>query len=138
MFNSFSCSFTAIPYKEGFGSKQLAWLAYSGVFGAVLAPMALMGGPLLIRAAWYTAGVVGGTDNISIALIHCKMFFYFYIINVLVIHLLTVYILIISTKPNTPLYANHASCLEPNPSLYGIALHTIPVPMTVTNVAPIA
>ena len=89
----------AIPYKEGFGSKQLAWLAYSGVFGAVLAPMALMGGPLLIRAAWYTAGVVGGTDNISIGLIHCKMFFYFYIINVLVIHLLTVYILIISTKP---------------------------------------
>lgn len=55
----------AIPYKEGFGSKQLAWLAYSGVFGAVLAPMALMGGPLLIRAAWYTAGVVGGLSTVA-------------------------------------------------------------------------
>ncbi|CAG2202006.1 DERP2 [Mytilus edulis] len=51
----------SIPYQEGFGSKQLAWIAYSGIFGAVLAPMTLMGGPLLIRAAWYTAGVVGGS-----------------------------------------------------------------------------
>lgn len=55
----------AIPYKEGFGSKQLAWMAYSGIFGAVLAPMALMGGPLLIRAAWYTAGVVGGLSTVA-------------------------------------------------------------------------
>ena len=50
----------SIPYKEGFGAKQLAWMAYGGVMGAVVAPMTLMGGPLLMRAAWYTAGVVGG------------------------------------------------------------------------------
>lgn len=50
----------SIPYKEGFGSKQLAWMLHSGVVGAVIAPIALMGGPLMIRAACYTAGVVGG------------------------------------------------------------------------------
>ena len=50
----------AIPYKEGLGAKQLAWLTYGGVMGAVVAPITLLGGPLLIRAAWYTAGVVGG------------------------------------------------------------------------------
>ncbi|VDI16985.1 Hypothetical predicted protein [Mytilus galloprovincialis] len=55
----------SIPYQEGFGSKQLAWIAYSGIFGAVLAPMTLMGGPLLIRAAWYTAGVVGGLSTVA-------------------------------------------------------------------------
>lgn len=50
----------SIPYKEGFGAKQLAWMTHSGILGAVLAPMTMMGGPLLIRAAWMTAGVVGG------------------------------------------------------------------------------
>lgn len=50
----------AIPYEKGFGSKQLAWMVHSGIMGAVVAPLCLLGGPLLIRAAWYTAGVVGG------------------------------------------------------------------------------
>lgn len=50
----------SIPYKEGFGSKQIAWLVHSGVVGAVIAPMTLLGGPLVLRAALYTAGVVGG------------------------------------------------------------------------------
>ena len=50
----------SIPYKEGFGAKQLAWLTYGGVMGAVVAPLTMLGGPLLVRAAWYTAGVVGG------------------------------------------------------------------------------
>ena len=50
----------SIPYQEGFGAKQLAWLVHSGVVGAVIAPMTLLGGPLVLRAALYTAGVVGG------------------------------------------------------------------------------
>lgn len=28
--------------------------------GAVLAPLCYLGGPVLIRAAWYTAGIVAG------------------------------------------------------------------------------
>ena len=50
----------SLPYQEGFGSKQLAWLAHSAVIGAVIAPLTLLGGPIMIRAACYTAGVVGG------------------------------------------------------------------------------
>lgn len=50
----------AIPYSEGFGGKQVAWMVHSGVVGAVLAPLCVLGGPLLTRAALYTAGVVGG------------------------------------------------------------------------------
>jgi len=54
-----------MPYKEGFGAKQLAWMAHSGIMGAVLAPMCLMGGPILLRAAWMTAGVIGTSDDLK-------------------------------------------------------------------------
>lgn len=50
----------SIPYKEGFGAKKLAWLAHCGIMGGVIAPLCFLGGPLLIRAAWYTAGLAGG------------------------------------------------------------------------------
>jgi hypothetical protein len=50
----------SLPYKEGFGVKQMAWMVHAGIMGAVVAPLTLLGGPLLVRAAWYTAGVVGG------------------------------------------------------------------------------
>lgn len=56
----------SIPYTPGFGAKQLAWLLHTGTIGALLAPMCFMGGPLLIRAAWYTAGVVGGLSAIAV------------------------------------------------------------------------
>ena len=39
----------SIPYQEGFGAKQLAWLGHCGVIGAVIAPMCLLGGPILMR-----------------------------------------------------------------------------------------
>ncbi|KAK4879727.1 hypothetical protein RN001_007873 [Aquatica leii] len=55
----------SIPYKEGLGTKQMAWLLHAGTLGAMLAPMCYMGGPILIRAAWYTAGVVGGLSTIA-------------------------------------------------------------------------
>lgn len=56
----------SIPYEKGFGSKQLAWMAHSGIIGAVVAPMAMLGGPLLIRAAWYTAGIIAGLSTVAI------------------------------------------------------------------------
>ncbi|KAK6020771.1 hypothetical protein OSTOST_13569 [Ostertagia ostertagi] len=34
--------------------------------GAVLAPLVYMGGPVLMRAAWYTAGIVGGLSATAI------------------------------------------------------------------------
>ena len=58
--------FRSIPYQPGFGAKQLGWLAHSGVMGVVVAPMCLLGGPLLLRAAIMTAGVVGGLSTIAV------------------------------------------------------------------------
>ncbi|KAG8042445.1 hypothetical protein G9C98_005079, partial [Cotesia typhae] len=55
----------SIPYQEGFGAKQAAWMLHSGVIGAVLAPLSLVGGPVLIRAACYTAGIVAGLSAVA-------------------------------------------------------------------------
>ncbi|MFH4976802.1 hypothetical protein AB6A40_003511 [Gnathostoma spinigerum] len=49
----------AIDYENTL-MKHAAWIAHAGIFGAVLAPMCFLGGPVLIRAAWYTAGIVAG------------------------------------------------------------------------------
>jgi len=56
----------SLPFKEGFGAKQLAWLLHSAVVGAVVAPITLLGGPLMLRAACYTAGVVGGLSTLAV------------------------------------------------------------------------
>uniref|UniRef100_A0A8D0G801 Growth hormone inducible transmembrane protein n=1 Tax=Sphenodon punctatus TaxID=8508 RepID=A0A8D0G801_SPHPU len=56
----------AISYEENPGGKHLAWMLHAGVMGAVVAPLTLLGGPLLIRAAWYTAGIVGGLSTVAI------------------------------------------------------------------------
>ncbi|XP_060517337.1 growth hormone-inducible transmembrane protein-like [Cylas formicarius] len=55
-----------IEYQEGLGAKQMAWLLHAGVMGAVLAPICFLGGPILIRAAWYTAGIVGGLSTVAV------------------------------------------------------------------------
>ncbi|RZF37530.1 hypothetical protein LSTR_LSTR008568 [Laodelphax striatellus] len=55
----------SIPYTEGFGMKQAAWALHTSVIGAVIAPICFAGGPLLIRAAWYTAGIVGGLSTVA-------------------------------------------------------------------------
>jgi len=55
----------SIPYQEGFGKKQLAWMAHCAVLGAVVAPICFLGGPILYRAAWYTAGMVGGLSTVA-------------------------------------------------------------------------
>lgn len=55
-----------IPYTEGFGAKQLAWLTHAAITGAVIAPLYLLGGPIVLRAAWSTAGIVGALSTIAI------------------------------------------------------------------------
>ena len=39
----------SIPYEEGFGAKQLAWLGHCAVIGSVIAPICLLGGPIITR-----------------------------------------------------------------------------------------
>jgi len=56
----------SIPYSPGVGTKQLAWLAHCAVIGAVVAPICLLGGPILTRAAWYTAGMVSGLSTVAV------------------------------------------------------------------------
>lgn len=56
----------SLPYKEGFGAKQMAWILHSSVIGAVIAPLTLLGGPIMIRAAVYTAGVVAGLSALAV------------------------------------------------------------------------
>jgi len=55
----------SIPYQPGVGAKQMAWLAHCAVIGAVIAPICFLGGPILTRAAWYTAGMVGGLSTVA-------------------------------------------------------------------------
>ena len=57
----------SIPYTPGtVGTKQLAWLAHCAVIGSVIAPLCMLGGPILTRAAWYTAGMVGGLSTVAV------------------------------------------------------------------------
>lgn len=56
----------SIPYEEGFGMKQLAWAGHCAIMGAILAPLSFVGGPILMRAAWYTAGIVGGLSTVAV------------------------------------------------------------------------
>ena len=45
---------------ENTAMKHAAWALHCGAMGAVLAPLVFVGGPVLMRAAWYTAGLVAG------------------------------------------------------------------------------
>jgi len=56
----------SIPYEEGLSKKQIAWALHCAVMGTVVAPICFLGGPLLTRAAWYTAGMVGGLSTIAV------------------------------------------------------------------------
>lgn len=46
--------------------KHAAWALHAGVMGAMLGPMCWLGGPLLVRAAWYTAAIVAGLSTIAL------------------------------------------------------------------------
>ena len=54
-----------IPYQPGFGAKQVAWLAHAALLGGVIAPLSLMGGSIIVQAAWTTAGVCGGLSALA-------------------------------------------------------------------------
>nr|XP_045003627.1 growth hormone-inducible transmembrane protein-like [Jaculus jaculus] len=56
----------SLPYEPSLGPKHLAWMLHSGVMGAVVAPLTVLGGPLLLRAAWCTAGIVGGLSAVAV------------------------------------------------------------------------
>ncbi|KAJ8406798.1 hypothetical protein AAFF_G00297140 [Aldrovandia affinis] len=56
----------SISYEHSPIPKHLAWIFHAGVMGAVVAPLTLLGGPLMIRAAWYTAGIVGGLSTVAV------------------------------------------------------------------------
>ncbi|XP_055919565.1 growth hormone-inducible transmembrane protein-like [Eupeodes corollae] len=56
----------AIPYSPGLGAKQLAWAAHCAIIGGVVAPLCFLGGPILTRAALYTAGIVGGLSTVAV------------------------------------------------------------------------
>jgi len=55
----------SMPYQTAPSAKQAAWLLHCAVLGAVVAPICLLGGPILTRAAWYTAGMVGGLSTVA-------------------------------------------------------------------------
>ncbi|VDD76534.1 unnamed protein product [Mesocestoides corti] len=59
-----------IPYPvdgSKFNTKHLAWLVYAASLGGILAPICLVGGPILTRAALYTGGIVGGLSAVAIS-----------------------------------------------------------------------
>ncbi|KAG9345962.1 hypothetical protein JZ751_007777 [Albula glossodonta] len=55
----------SISYEHSPIPKHLAWMFHAGVMGAVVAPLTLLGGPLMVRAAWYTASIVGGLSTVA-------------------------------------------------------------------------
>ncbi|XP_023663884.1 growth hormone-inducible transmembrane protein [Paramormyrops kingsleyae] len=56
----------SISYENSPVPKHLAWMLHAGVMGAVVAPLTLLGGPLVLRAVWYTAGIVGGLSTVAV------------------------------------------------------------------------
>jgi len=57
----------SIEYKEGFGAKQAAFLGHNALVGAVIAPLSMLGGPIILRAAIMTAGIVGALSAIAVS-----------------------------------------------------------------------
>lgn len=57
---------SSIPYSPGIGAKQMLWLLNCGMIGLVVAPIGALGGAIAIRAAWYTAGVIGGLSTVAV------------------------------------------------------------------------
>ncbi|XP_059972305.1 growth hormone-inducible transmembrane protein-like [Mesoplodon densirostris] len=62
---TFACMIEAGMLVRSPGPKHLAWLLHSSVMGAVVALLMILGGPLLVRAVWYMAGIVGGLSTMA-------------------------------------------------------------------------
>jgi len=57
----------SIEYRPGgVGAKQLAWIVHTAVMGAVIAPLTLLGGPIMARAALYTGGLIAGLSTTAL------------------------------------------------------------------------
>jgi FtsH-binding integral membrane protein len=56
----------SIDYHSNPLAKHLAWIAHTGILGVVLSPICLAGGPVLLRAAWYTAALCAGLSATAI------------------------------------------------------------------------
>ncbi len=55
-----------LPYEQGrVNAKTLAWLLHSGLLGGLIAPVSLLGGAIVVRAAVYTAGIVAGLSLVA-------------------------------------------------------------------------
>jgi len=54
------------PYSEGLGAKQGLWLANGAVLGLLVSSLGVLGGPLLLRGACITGGVVGGLSLVAV------------------------------------------------------------------------
>uniref|UniRef100_A0A0K0E3B0 Growth hormone-inducible transmembrane protein n=1 Tax=Strongyloides stercoralis TaxID=6248 RepID=A0A0K0E3B0_STRER len=55
----------SVNYQTSPGLKHFTWLLHTATLGALLCPFILAGGPVLLRAAIYTAGIVGGLTTIA-------------------------------------------------------------------------
>lgn len=42
----------SFPYEAGVNMKHFAWALHAGVIGAFIAPLSVLGGAILMRAAW--------------------------------------------------------------------------------------
>lgn len=57
----------AIPYTDGVGLKHGAWLLHCSTLGFMLAPVCMLGGQVIQRAALYTLGIVGGLSAVAVS-----------------------------------------------------------------------
>jgi len=58
----------SMPYQAAPSAKQLAWLVHCSFMGATVAPICLMGGALVTKAACYTAVILGGFSTLPACL----------------------------------------------------------------------
>jgi len=57
----------SVPYQPGtVSAKHLLWASNAAVLGLAIAPIGFLGGALAMRAAWYTAGIVGGLSTVAV------------------------------------------------------------------------
>lgn len=56
----------AVTYEPGFGAKQVCLLMHTAVLGAFIAPLCLLGGSIVLRAAAYTGGLCAGLSTVAV------------------------------------------------------------------------
>jgi len=56
----------SIQYDGSLGIKHVAWLLHCSTLGFVVAPVCMLGGQVIQRAALYTLGIVGGLSAVAV------------------------------------------------------------------------